>query len=107
MHFLAISSGPDPSLIPNKGEKGTDMGTKAIPVQGGEIVNLTADVPLVIGVSYLLGVKGLVEVAEVDAGDEFPATGHPPPVEIEQKAGSTIQVRGIELFSSVALTEVA
>ena len=83
------------------------MATRAIPVAVGEIVNLTADVPLVAGTSYYVSVRGLAEIAEVNDGDSFPSSGHLPPLDVEAKAGSSIQCRGIELLSSIALTEVA
>ena len=81
------------------------MATQPILVEVGQIVNLTTDVPLVIGVSYYVSSAGVMEIAEVDTGDVFPARGHRLPVEIESKVGSTIQVRGIERLAHVVLTE--
>ena len=78
---------------------------------GREIVNLTEDVPLVDGTSYLVSATVLVLVAEVADGEEFPAGGHPilpgHDLEIEAEAGSTIQARGTGLTGHVAVTEVA
>ena len=54
------------------------MPTKALLIRGRRIVNLTEDVPLVAGTSYLVSATAdRVVVAEVADGEEFPAAGHP------------------------------
>ena len=84
------------------------MPTKALLIRGRQIVNLTEGVPLVAGTSYLVSATvDLVIVAEVADGEEFPDGGHPvkPHLEIEAKAGTTLQARGGGLDGHVAVTE--
>ena len=86
------------------------MPTKTLQLRGSQIVNLTEDVPLVAGTSYLVSATAeQVVVAEVADGEEFPDGGHPvkPHLEIEAKAGTTLQARGGGLDGHVAVTEVA
>ena len=87
------------------------MPTKDLPIRGRQIVNLTEGMLLVAGTSYLVSAPtaALVVVAEVADGEQFPDGGHPlePHLEIEARAGSTLQARGGGIDCDVAVTEVA